>query len=215
MIHIAPDGLYKVLQQDVDWAVGNNYQVFFEGVKKDPPKKASTSNESKIKKFFLFLLDLYPVFAAALGISLQQKKIVYPKDAVNADITFAELARELDKNGFRCNFLLWFFSIVPKKKLKKAVGDAFAKHGDLNATMDSLQKRLFSKFVAWFLLRKAFPIILGYRNEVAVAKVRAHSNGCNVFIHYGERHINGLVRLLKKDGWAVKETSHIDLAEFC
>ena len=59
------------------------------------------------------------------------------------------------------------------------------------------------------------PVILGYRNEVAVAKIRAHSNGRNIFVHYGEKHIKGLVSLLRQDGWVVKETTYTDLAEFC
>ncbi len=55
MIHIGPDKLYRALQSDVDWAIKNNYQIFFEGVKNDPEKKASTDNERKIKEFFLLL----------------------------------------------------------------------------------------------------------------------------------------------------------------
>lgn len=215
MIHIAPDKLYEVFQSDVDWATKNDYQVFFEEVKKDPPKIATTANESKIKKFFLLLFDLYPVFAAALGISLQKEKIAYPKDAINADITFAEFTQRLDRNGFKCNLLLWSFTLIDKKELKKEVEEEFAKSGGLNALMNSFDRWFFRKLVAWFLLRKAMPVILDYRNEVAVAKVRAHSNGRNIFIHYGEKHIKGLVSLLRKDGWVVKETTYTDLAEFC
>ncbi len=215
MIHIAPDKLYEVLQYDVDWATKNDYQIFFEGVKKDPSKKALTTNESKIKKFFLFLLDLCPIIAEALGISLQKEKIVYPKNAINADITFAEFTRELDKNGFRCSFLLWLFTIVPKKELKKKFKDEFVNSGGLNALMKSSERWSFGKLVALFLFRKAMPVILGYRNEVAVAKIRAHSNGRNIFIHYGEKHVKGLVSLLRKDGWVVKEITYTDLVEFC
>lgn len=215
MIHIAPDKLYEVLQRDVDWAISHNYQVFFEGVKKGPPKRASTTNESAIKKFFLFLFDLYPVLAAALGISLQKEKIAYPKDAINADITFAEFTQRLDRNGFKCSFLLWLFELIGKKELKKSVNEEFAKSGGLNALMNSSDKWSFNKLIGWFLFRKAMPIILDYRNKVAVAKVRAHSNGRNIFIHYGEKHVKGLVRLLRQNGWVVKETTYTDLAEFC
>lgn len=215
MIHIAPDKLYEVLQSDVDWAAKNDYQVFFEGVKKDPPERASTTNESKIKKFFLFLFELCPVFAAALGISLQKDKIAYPKDAINADITFAEFTKQLDRNGFRCNLLLWLFTLFSKEELKKKVEKEFTKRGGLNALMDSSDKWSFGKLVGWLLLRKAMPIILDYRNKVAVAHVQACSNGRNIFIHYGEKHIKGLMSLLRQDGWVVKKTTYKDLAEFC
>ena len=215
MIHIGPDVLYRHLQDDVDWAISNNYQVFFEGVKKDPPKRASTVNEGKIKKFFSLLLDLYPVFAAALGVSLQKEKIAYPKDAVNADITFAEFTKQLDGSGFRCNFLLWLFTVVGKEELEKKVREEFAKSGGLNVLMNRSERWSFGNLIAWFWFRKAMPVILDYRNEVAVEKVRAHSNGRNIFIHYGEKHIKGLVDLLQQDGWVVKETTHTDLARFC
>jgi hypothetical protein len=215
MMHIGPDKLYEMLQSDIDWATKNDYQIFFEGVKKDPPREASTVNDGQIREFFMFLFDLFPVFATVLGISLQKEGIVYPKDSINADITFAEFTKQLDNNGFRCNFLRLPFTMFSKEELKKVMEKDLTKRGGLNALMDSLEKPSFSKLIAWFLLRKATPIILDYRNEVAVAKVRAHSNGHNVFIHYGEKHIRGIVSLLQKDGWVVKETTYTDLAKFC
>lgn len=215
MIHIGPDKLYEVFQGDVDWAAKKGYQVFFEGVKKDLLEKALSSNEDKIREFFLLLFDLLPVFAAALGISLQKDKIAYPKDAINADITFAEFIKQLDKNGFRCGLFLRLLTLFPEEELKKAVEKKFAKMGGLNALMNRSDRWFFGKLVGWFLLRKAMPVILGYRNEVAVAKVQAHSNGRNIFIHYGEKHVKGLVSLLRQDGWVVKETTYTDLAEFC
>lgn len=200
MIHIAPDRLYEVIQRDVDWAIKNNYQIFFEGVKKDPLEKASSDNENKIRKFFLLLFDLLPVFAATLGISLQKDKVKYPKDAINADVTFAEFTRRLDVNGFRCGLFLRLFKLFPEEELKEAVKKEFAKMGGLNALMDSHDKWSFDNLIAWLFFRKAMPTILDYRNEVAVAKVRIHSNGRNIFIHYGEKHIKGLVRLFQQDG---------------
>ncbi len=217
MIHIAPDKLYEVLQSDVDWATGRGYQIFFEGVKRDPSKKASTSNERKIEKFFLLLLEQYPVLAATFGVSLQKEKIAYPKDAINADIDFFELTRQLDENGFRCNFLLWLFTALnekePKRKGKDKSNDK-EKEKNLNELLNSSEKS-FSKFIAWLLFRKAMPVIVDYRNEVVAKKIRACQNGRSIFVHYGEKHIQGLVNLLEQDGWNTKETAHIDLAEYC
>lgn len=215
MIHIAPDKLYGAIQGDVDLAVKNGYKIFFEGVKKEPLEKALSNNEDKIREFFLLLFDLLPFFAAALGVSLQKDKIRYPKDAINADITFAELTKQLDRNGFRCGLFLWLFTSFPEEELKKVMEKEFAKMGGLNAIMDSSDRWSFINLITWFFFRKAMPIILDYRNEVALAKVRAHLNGRSIFLHYGEKHINGLMGLFKRDGWAVKEVSYIDLAKFC
>jgi len=216
MIHIAPAKLYEKFQREIDWATANDYHVFFEGVRgaHDPPERIFTRNERKIRQFFLLVLDLYPIFAEALGISLQKEKIVYPRDASNADVTFVEFVKQLDKNGFRCNFLFWLFSLIPKEKLKKALEED-APAGGLNALMDRAEKRSFGASVADFLMRKATPIIRDYRNEVAVAHIRARAQGRNIFIHYGEKHIEGLVHLLVGEGFVVKETTHIDLAECC
>jgi len=214
MIHVAPDNLYEVLQGDVDWATANNYQIFFEGVKKHPAKKVATANEAKIKKFLLFLLDLYPLVATALGISLQKEKIKYPKDAINADIPLAELTSQLDQNGFKCNFLLEMFKVNGRKELKKGMAEHFAKQGTVNALKGPNKWSLTSLFV-WFFFRKAKPIILDYRNKVAVTKVEKHANGRHVFVHYGEKHIKGLVRLFQKAGWNVKEITYRNLADYC
>ena len=214
MIHIAPKELYEVLQKDLDRAVRNDSQVFFEGLKRGLPRKV-TPGERKIKDFFLLLFDLYPVFAAGLGISSQKEEIAYPKDAICADITFDQFIRLLYENGFRCNLFWWLLTLPNKEELKKKMEDDFTKEGGLNALMDRSERWSFSRLFVWFFFRKAMPIILGYRNEVAVAMIRAHSDGRDIYIHYGEKHVEGLVRLLKRDGWVVKKTTYIDLKDFC
>lgn len=214
MIHVGPDKLYEKLQRDVDWATKDNYQIFFEGVEKSPSKRTLTNSESKIKKFFMLLFDLYPFFAEGLGVSIQKEGVTYPKDAINADITFTEFIKQLDKNGFRCNFMLWLLTRLPKRKLKKSIKENLAKYDSLNDLMDKSEKWSLSKLIVWFLFRKATPIILDYRNKLAVAKIKANSNGRNVFMHYGEKHIKGLVGLLRKEGWVIVKTTHTDLAEF-
>ncbi len=214
MIHVGPEELYSALQSDVDWATRNGYQVFFEGVRKNPTRKASSPNEREIRKFFTILLELYPAAAQSLGISLQKEKIAYPPNAINADITFAELTKRLDLNGFRCNLILRLFKFIGKKELKEVVQDVFSQKGGLNAVLDKSERWSFSRLFKWLVFRKADPVIIDYRNEVAVKTIRSHSHKQNVFIHYGEKHVPGLVRLLRSDGWVVKETTYTDLAKF-
>jgi len=214
MVHIAPEELYEKFQSHIDLAVTHDYQIFFEGVKKDPPGEAATENEAKIKKLFSLILSLYPVLSEALGISTQKEKIVYPKDAIHADITFAEFTRLLDKNGFKCNFLLWLLTQVSEKRLHEIAKENFSEKGSLNDLLDKRKKSWKKRLFGWFIFRKAKPIILGYRNKIAITKINEYQNGKNGFVHYGERHIPGLVKLLKKDGWVVKKTTYTDLAKF-
>ena len=78
MIHIGPNALYELLQYDIDWAQSNGYQVFFEGIKKEPFSSLRTANELKIRNFFNLLFEYYPVFSESFGLSLQQKNILLP-----------------------------------------------------------------------------------------------------------------------------------------
>ena len=215
MIHIGPHKLYATLQRDINWAAKHNYQIFFEGVKKNPSREVLTRNEGKIKEFFLFLFDLYPFFGAAFGVSFQRDKIAYPKDAINADITFADLTRRLDENGFKCSLLLLPLEFLGREELKRKIHEGFKKKGGWNAFINNSEKWTLGRFLARFLFRKATPVLLDYRNEVAVAKIQECSDGRNIFIHYGEKHVKGLVDLLRRDGWIVKEMSDTDLAEYC
>lgn len=217
MVHVGPQKLYDKLQKDVDQAALSGHQVFFEGVRKSLPGKISFSlNGREIKTFLLSLFKLYPMLASTFGVSVQ--KIKYPKQAINADTDLDDVVKRLDKNKFRCSFLLFIVQMASeveseekKQEMKK----------DPNAWIQEMkrsEKSLIGKLFAWLFFRKAMPIILDYRNEVAVRKIRAYDKFTkstrNIFIHYGDRHVKGLVHLLKKEGWVVTETTFIDPAEF-
>ena len=214
MIHVGPGKLYELLQSDIDWAVKNNYQIFYEGVKRTPLQRAATRNEVRIRLFLRSLLDLYPIWADVFGVSVQKEKISYPEDAINADLTFCELTRALDENGFSCDLQMKLLTMSPRDEVKAQLDKMFAQKS-LNDIMDELDGSILQKAVEWLFMRKAMPIILDYRNEVALCAIQEQSDERNVFIHYGEKHIEGLLRLFQMDGWTVKETTHVDLGDFC
>ena len=212
MIHIGPDKLYEMLQYDINLATENGYQIFFEGVKKYPTERKLNQNEKNIQKFFMFLFDLYPVFAESLGISTQKEKIKYPEGAVNADITFDTLTQKLDENGFKCKSILKIFSNINQEEMKE-IKEYLTEKDNLKKLMDSSKKWSFSKLIFWFIFRKAMPIILDHRNQVVAEKIKIYSNK-DIFIHYGEKHVRGILKLLKRDGWVVNTTTYTEIEEY-
>ncbi len=79
--------------------------------------------------------------------------------------------------------------------------------------MDSSKKWSFSKLVFWFIFRKAMPVILDHRNQIVAEKIKIYSNK-DIFIHYGEKHVKGILKLLKRDGWVVNTTTYTEIAEY-
>lgn len=218
MIHIAPKALYTAVQHDMDTLVQKGYQVFFEGVNKEPAEAPLNENEARIREFLGFILELYPVLASSLGVVFQPQHIAYPADAVNADITFSHLTRKLDENGFTCDLLLSMIrALGGKEKLrdKKAAEIRGSEDAFKEFVRSRSRKSVLGRICAWILLRKAVPVVLGYRNSVAVRIMRECSANRDCYMLYGDRHIPGLVDLLVGEGWAVTRTDRVDLLAFC
>lgn len=210
MIHVAPKGLYRKLQEDLDAHIGKGYKIVYEGIK-DYPKlyPNAAKREHEIADFFVILFRLYPILASAWGFELQKRYIKYPQGAVRADISFRRLVALLYGNGFRCGWFLSLLGFSKKllgdKRYKTEIEYEVAKSNPLKEKRKDL-----GHFIVWLLfLRKMMPIILDYRNQIVVNTIeRECDNGqSKLFVHYGEKHIKGMVKLLQRSGWAVKETS--------
>ncbi len=212
MSHVAPAGLYGMLQTEMDACVGEGYKVFFEGLR-DYSKlgEDASPQEYKIAEFLTLLIDSYPIMAKAWGFGLQKEYIKYPSDAINADISFSELVRILKERNFRCDFL----SAV----LKQGLADGEAAKEKLSK-IDPFRKprKGFAYFISWLLFfRKLLAVVLSHRNEVAVDIIEKKASGENlhkIFIHYGEGHVAGMIRLFKRHGWRVVGISELDLSSF-
>lgn len=217
MIHVGPDALYAEFQRDVNRAAKAGFLVFFEGTRRvdnDPPR---SYNEKEIQDCFVALVDMYPLLAHALGVTWQKKDIIYPADAINADITFGEMTRELDRRGFRCTTLLHLLNHTTedmREELKRRFAEMsfrdFIEESE-KWSIDAVLGKLF----AWWHLRRAMPVILDYRNEAAVTCIEREARGRDVFVHYGEAHIKGMTKLFMERGWRVHRRSVIDLLSYC
>ena len=215
MIHIGPQPLYATIQRDMEALIKDGYQVFFEGVRKLPIEPPRSWNEVKIRKFFGTILELYPMAAATLGVVTQKQHLKYPEDAVNADITFSDLTRRLDENGFTCNLMLGMMEFYGIEELRqKAAKDIHRRRDFKDLIRERSKEGWRGKIAKWFFFGKAMPILCDYRNEVAVDVVRRRSDGRHIYMQYGEKHIPGLITLFTSEGWTVAQTDHLDLLAF-
>lgn len=211
MIHVAPVEVYRLLQDDMNNKVNEGYKVFFEGIRDYPKLRSQASErEHEIAEFFKTIFDIYPILAIIWGFELQKKQIKYPEDAINADISFKELARLLAESGFKGGFIK---QVLKDKKIKERVKRDLSKE-------DPFKKRRkgFLDFFLWFFFfRKLDPIILDYRNKITIITIERYSASRDlqkIFIHYGEQHVPGMIDLLKNKGWKLASVSKLDLSIF-
>jgi hypothetical protein len=196
MIHIGPQQLYARLQREVDAAVSQDNLIFYEGVRQEPQEDPRSSNEEDIREFFRILLGLYPAMATAFAVSFQWDKITYPESAINADITFSELTQQLDRSEINGDILLQCFEAITNDELAKKL----EQDGGLKLISDQLHQ--------------INSITVDFRNQVAVSKVREFADGRDMLIHFGERHVSGIVELLQREAWVVEETITINIVDY-
>jgi len=201
MIHISTSNFYQMQQQIIDKL--EQTIIFYEGVKKKEELKNLNFNENQkiIEKFFLSLFNFLPQLANKIGFSFQKDALKYPKNAINADISFEELILKLDEVNYR-----------PEKSLKMLEE---IKDNDeiVKKIQKSLEKMLNGKFsilskifIKFFSFGKFASIVLHYRNKVAVDIIEKELEKNKIekaFVHYGEAHISGIKKLLKERGWKI------------
>lgn len=222
MIHIGPASLYQALQKDLDRAISEGFVVFFEGVRGFPELMVGyTQEEVRIRDFFQFLFDLYPELADVFGFVLQKKHIRYPSNAINADLAFGEVVLELYIRGLENSFLLL---LLEKRKLRQKIKEEIKKtksmsREEANRRMNPLAAKapIHMQLLSRLLMRRLNSVILRLRNEVIVEVLEQHFSEDGIqktFVHYGEAHIKGIVKHLKKNGWSIIQKSILDLANF-
>lgn len=218
MVHVAPTELYGLLQEEMNNKVNEGYKVFFEGVRDYPRLQPKASDrEYEIAEFFGIIFNLCPLLASAWGFGIQKENIKYPEDAINADITFKELVRQLKEKRFRCGFILRTLKkAMEEEKFKEELGEKVKRV--LFEENPKKQRKGFSYFPLWlFIFRKINPIILDYRNRIAIDMIErcgTSKNLLKILVYYGEGHIAGMIKLLKEEGWKLASSSKLDTSLF-
>lgn len=211
MIHIGPLKFYEEINREIYEAVRNGHLILYEGIGTWPTIPL-TKNGKQIIKLLWRYFRICSAFAEVVDLKTQGQLIQYPLNAVRADVSLDELADLLDKNGFRCDLLFYLSKqIAFRKKIKNKLRKKFIKQGLIHPVIDGLAtgRRAADGSNLW---RKAIPIVLNYRNKYAVATIEQY-DGYNIYLNYGQSHIRGLVKLLKQNGWTVKERQYLDMAK--
>lgn len=214
MWHVAPFAFYENIQLDIDNATDRGDQIFQEGITIEDLPEPETFNEKLIRSFWRYWFASYDLDAELKGWQRQRECLTYPESAVLADIDLAEMARLLDKNGFRCKFPVGLL-LFTKSALHPELIDAIEKGIDMAEGKPVAPPEGWKgKDILARLLkpygRKLYPVILMHRNMVAMDIIKNRDVGGNIFVTYGDAHIPGLINLFLMDGWAVEGTKEID-----
>lgn len=214
MIHIGPAKLYQRIIDEMREAMKNNYLVFYEGI--NSRMGSYVENEIKIIKSFRLFWRFYDIFAKIVG--WINDPIIYPNSMLCADITILKMAQLLNHVLNEEDINLW--SVLSEKifldnNIKDKLKEYFFRNGALKTHTDTFftGKCLGDEFKAWRIIdKKMRPIIRGYRDALVASRIKDCDN--NVIVHYGQLHIKGIIELLKKDGWGVKERRWLYLDQF-
>ncbi len=207
MRHVAPTEVYAKIQSEIDTKHRDGYVFLHEGVRKDTDtetEKKWNRDKKNTAKILRILMELYPFVAKLEGGSTQKDSITNPPGSINADIGFGELIHHIYITGFCINSLL-IRKLTSKTQLEKQ------KEFMVKNREEKKDTSLLMKFIGWLFfktfLRKPMSVIIDLRNRVAVDCIeRQFINGDNkVYLSYGQAHLPGMLKMLKKNGWEVIE----------
>lgn len=218
MSHIAPATFYQHVQQEMNDVTAKGYKVLFEGVMDGTAEEmaALSDQEKKAAQVLERLTDLYPVIADMDG-NKTQREVKYPDDAVRADLNSDKIAQMVVAAGFKSELILGILDRVPKESIHTP-GMAQAKQKKRSwwyrpfFAIGYFIGNIFGRAVAWYLFSPVKEVLVDRRDEVCVQTLEAQG-GRNVLIHYGEGHVPGIVKLLKKSGWQVVDKTIIDMPD--
>lgn len=220
MIHIGPTALYETLQAELDLAAQEGSTIFFEGIADYPElQQGHGPEEEKIRDSFKTIFSLFPLWASVFGFEQQKGKIRYPNNAVRADVKFSSIVKKLYQKRFYRSFLCraltsaMIKTMINSGRMRRDLEIASAKDPDLFWREPGWKARLFKRLY----MRKLIAVILHWRDQIAVGIIEQHlqtHDTQKAFIHYGEGHVRGMTKLLKKNGWRVSERTTRDIRQF-
>lgn len=215
LIHGLPKLFLKWLKRDLKSHIKNGYRVFYEGVLYDERTKFSKRERSIIKcleilediqREVILSLNLKSIFATNED---EEDAIEYPRNAINIDISFAEYVRLLTEKGLECKQFLDLMKEITSQKYRDSVVKTTQSLLNGTSTLEQLQKK--AEEIPFFRISDS--IKLDYRSQVAANKIEEYSNKKGfkkIFVHYGEAHIEQIVKLLEAKGWELVKSVKID-----
>ncbi|MCI0532937.1 hypothetical protein L0Y49_01815 [bacterium] len=197
-VHVGPRRFYEAIQELAFRLERENYAILYEDIIDigggHPPR---TKNEERLRICFGAILVLYKAVAKKKNLETQEEALAYPHSASVVDMRFSDFTAMLDEAGVTCRAMLLYLNCALRIMSPARVFESV----------------VFS--ILWFqLLRRAEPVLMGYRNRAVYEKIENDPLSKNAFVIYGDAHIPGIVSLLSESGWEVKERVRIALDEY-
>lgn len=199
--HIGELGLYDQIQREIDLSVVNGHIFFYEGVNHDPSIRL-TRNARRLLAFWKNMTGKgYPALAERKQLETQGENLSYPREGINADISYEELVSVCDRAGMKCSWFLLY--AVSALIIKKPTSES-----EYPFTLRILRVVAKRRFDAWFgktfqaLLNRSTPFVVDYRNETIFRTFQKHAGQKN-FLLYGVSHLSGLLTHFEGDGWRI------------
>ncbi len=203
MRHLAPAGVYQRIQTEMDGYFSQGFKILIESLsaRNFVPETA----EEKVVLSYLSRLTSkgYGLAALKRGWVTQAKFIKYPSGTKILDVKIEDLVRELIKRGFA----------LPSLAIRLAEYDFYW------LALDRVRR--LPKWAAW--LRPPFFSYAGlwfqvgvlWRNDRAWGSLSGYLSRAKkqkkIYIHFGQRHVDGLVSAMKGDGWVVIDCERVSV----
>ena len=191
--HVGKPEYFKTLTEKINNFEENNYKILYE-------KVMGESENIKIEDDqFENLNNTIANLCQLMNLQFQAEGLQYKDSWINTDLTTAQLekllkdnsisvfsSKSMDLSKYNQNVLKWI--------VRKCFGlMAFAEKFDRI-------KSIFSK---------KYKVLINYRNEIAVEGIKKYIENNNVVSIWGAGHIDGIIKLLEKEGFVIKDKEWI------
>jgi hypothetical protein len=210
MIHVASGHIYQILQAELDDAHKQGYKILFEGINMNLDNVQMTPAEKQVAEFLIALMDLYPSLSRGHGKTVQSKKIKYPEGSERVDATLYEIVLEARSRDI-------FFPSGLVDLMKDDFYQEILSSQDQDKYRDSPKAKRFAGQLtgqaAHKRLNELLAVLLGWRNEMVVFKINeyfSHHKKGKIYMHYGNKHLSGILDLLIDQGWYLYEETALE-----
>ncbi len=217
MIHEIPDSFLVWLKQDLRNHINQSYAILREGIYIDDDIENKlnelTDKENEVLRYVELVADIKNQMCESMDLTYQYDDdgIRYPDNSINIDISIIDyiklLAERLAKDNIDCNEIIQLLTSVTDTELTTRLVETTSK---LLSGEKSIEEMTTKAHMIDFF-RIANEIDVAYRDSIAAEKIDECSNeNSNIYVHYGETHIQGIVDLLINKGWKLTKNIKID-----
>ncbi len=197
MRHVAPAQVYRRIQAEMDSCYDNGFKIFIEGI-----LLRSCAPETEAERVIVDYLSRattlgFETMAFNHGCVTQAKSIKYPNRTKILDARAGEFVAELVRMGFTVS------PLASRLANHRFYWLAVSRIGRLPKLAGRFQPPFFSSAGVWHsvgVLWRNGRVLESLNQYLGRAK-----KSKKIYIHFGQKHVDGIVSAMKADGWVVKD----------